>query len=209
MSFDPAIRAERLGKLYQLGTTFEPRLTLREQINRLALSPYHRFRSVLRGEAAHISGDDLWALKDVSFSVPYGEVVGVIGRNGAGKSTLLKILSRITEPTKGRAAIRGRVGFAAGSRHRLSLRADRAREHLPEWRHSRHDPFGGSRASSTRLSRLQKSSGFSTRRSNITRAACTLRLAFAVAAHLQPESCWSTRFSLSVMPPSSGSASAR
>jgi lipopolysaccharide transport system ATP-binding protein len=110
MSSDVAIQAEGLGKLYRLGIRSEPRLTLREQINRLALSPYHRLQAVLRGESAQISGDDLWALKDLSLSVSYGEVVGVIGRNGAGKSTLLKILSRITEPTEGRAEIRGRVG---------------------------------------------------------------------------------------------------
>ena len=110
MSCDAAIHTEGLGKRYRLGARVASRVTLREQINDLALSPYRRLRSVLRGESAQLLGRQIWAIKDVSFSVSYGEVVGVIGRNGAGKSTLLKVLSRITEPTQGRAVIRGRVG---------------------------------------------------------------------------------------------------
>ena len=110
MSSDAVIHAEHLGKRYRLGVRAAARATLRETLNSMALSPYRRLKSVLRGESAQLSGNEIWALKDVSLSVSLGEVVGVIGRNGAGKSTLLKILSRITEPTRGRAEIRGRVG---------------------------------------------------------------------------------------------------
>jgi lipopolysaccharide transport system ATP-binding protein len=79
---------------------------LSEKIQRLALSPLDLFR---RSGAETTTQEDFWALKDVSFQVKKGEILGVIGRNGAGKSTLLKILSRITEPTSGEIRIRGRV----------------------------------------------------------------------------------------------------
>jgi len=186
MSSNVAVQAEGLGKLYRIGSAFEPRLTLREQICRLALSPVHRFKAVLRGESAQILGADFWALRDVSLSVPYGEVVGVIGRNGAGKSTLLKILSRITDPTLGRAVIRGRVGsllevgtgfhseltgreniFLSGvilgmTRHEVAAKLDQivAFAEVDQFLDTQIKHF---------------SSGMS------------LRLAFAVAAHLQPE----------------------
>ena len=78
--------------------------TLRERLADLAASPFDYLRCTLRGPTEE---EIIWALKDVSFEVKEGEVVGIIGRNGAGKTTLLKILSRITEPTEGYAAIRG------------------------------------------------------------------------------------------------------
>jgi lipopolysaccharide transport system ATP-binding protein len=104
----PAIRAEHLSKRYQIGAaqgTYCYR-TLRESLVDAVGAPLRRLRS-LRGAAP--AEETLWALKDVSFEVQPGEVIGIIGRNGAGKSTLLKILSRITDPTEGRVRIYGRV----------------------------------------------------------------------------------------------------
>src|SRR3954470_23700567 len=97
-----AITVENLGKCYRVSDVDERPAyrTLRES---LAGTLSFRRR---RDNAA----EQFWALKDVAFEVQPGEVLGVIGRNGAGKSTLLKILSRITKPTTGRAAICGRVG---------------------------------------------------------------------------------------------------
>ncbi len=96
---DIAISVENLSKQYRIGAKQERQDTLRDWL-------VSRFR-----RRSHNAQDELiWALKDVSFEVKKGEVLGIIGRNGAGKSTLLKILSRITEPTKGRAVINGRVG---------------------------------------------------------------------------------------------------
>jgi lipopolysaccharide transport system ATP-binding protein len=104
---DLAIRVEGLGKQYRLGGPRERYLTLRDAVRRWATAP---LRALLRRADRAKSRPAFWALKDVSFEVNRGEVVGVIGRNGAGKSTLLKILSRITEPTEGAAEIHGRVG---------------------------------------------------------------------------------------------------
>jgi lipopolysaccharide transport system ATP-binding protein len=99
----PIIRVEKLGKQYRLGGPAEPYSTLRESLVNAARAPLRKLRA--RADAPQI-----WALQDVNFEVGAGEVVGVIGRNGAGKSTLLKVLSRITEPTRGRVELYGRVG---------------------------------------------------------------------------------------------------
>jgi len=102
----PIIRVQNLSKQYLIGAKAEPYGTFRESITRAARKPIE----MMRRSNGSGQKNTFWALDDVSFDVMPGEVVGIIGRNGAGKSTLLKILSRITEPTKGRAELYGRVG---------------------------------------------------------------------------------------------------
>src|SRR5580692_6218641 len=110
---DAIIQVENLGKLYRLNHQGERQryTALRDVIaQKLAatLRAFKRSRS-LDDPAQKPLTEDFWALKDLSFEVRRGEVVGIIGKNGAGKSTLLKILSRITDPTEGKVRIRGRV----------------------------------------------------------------------------------------------------
>jgi len=106
---EPAIQVENLSKLYQIGArkTYK---TARESVMNTLQIPMHMARKLMGRPPEPDAATDLWALKDVSFTVNRGEVIGIIGRNGAGKSTLLKVLSRITEPTSGRIKIHGRVG---------------------------------------------------------------------------------------------------
>ncbi len=103
---DTVIRVENLGKQYRIGLQDKAPQSIRQVVSSFFGSPFKYLNTVLRPPT---SEEIVWALKDVSFEVQRGEVIGVIGRNGAGKSTLLKILSRITEPTTGYAEIRGRV----------------------------------------------------------------------------------------------------
>lgn len=181
------IRVENLSKYYRLGEIGGG--TLREDLNRWWARVRGRPDPWLKiGETDHGNrqGDAIWALRDVSFEVQEGEILGVIGRNGAGKSTLLKILSRITAPTSGRALIKGRVGslleVGTGFHPELTGReniylngtilgmtraeVDRKLEEIVEF--AEMAPF-----IDTPVKRY--SSGM------------TVRLAFAVAAHLEPE----------------------
>jgi lipopolysaccharide transport system ATP-binding protein len=178
---DVAIRAEGLGKRYRLGQDREPYgLLLSDSLSRALRLPFRRRRAT--GEVA-----EFWALRDVSFEVPGGAAVGIIGRNGAGKSTLLKVLSRITEPTTGKAELYGRVAslleVGTGFHPELSgleniylsaavlgMRRDEIRRKLDEI-----VDFSGIESQFLDTPVKRYSSGMQ------------VRLGFAVAAHLEPE----------------------
>jgi lipopolysaccharide transport system ATP-binding protein len=155
--------------------------TLRESLVDMASAPLKR----LRGQRSR-TREDFWALKDVSFEVPQGEVVGIIGRNGAGKSTLLKLLSRITKPTTGRIAINGRVGslleVGTGFHPELS-----GRENI----YLNGSILGMTRREIARtfdaivdFAEIDKFLDIPVKRYS---SGMYVRLAFAVAAHLEPE----------------------
>ena len=103
---ESVIRVENLGKRYQIGSRQEAYGTLRDAIAAAAQAPLRK----LHKSSSRSDPQDFWALRDISFEVKQGEVLGIIGRNGAGKSTLLKILARVTSPSTGRAEISGRIG---------------------------------------------------------------------------------------------------
>jgi lipopolysaccharide transport system ATP-binding protein len=111
---DIAIRVENLSKRYRIGLKEEKKDTLGGAVVDVLRRPLQNLQSLRRlskfKENELVPEDIIWALKDVSLEVRKGEVVGIIGRNGAGKTTLLKIISRITEPTRGEVIVRGRMG---------------------------------------------------------------------------------------------------
>lgn len=176
---EPIIKVENLGKQYHIGANSAD--TLRDQITAMI--------SRLKGRGKYErsrSDDTIWALKDISFTVQPGEVVGIIGHNGAGKSTLLKILSRITHPTTGRMEIDGRVSslLEVGTGFHPELTG---RENI-----FMNAAILGMKRSET-LSKFDEIVAFAEVEKFIDTpvkrysSGMYMRLAFAVAAHLEPE----------------------
>lgn len=188
---EPIITVENLSKRYILGHQADNRykyVALRDVIASETAKFAHKTAELIRGRRS-MTGDEIeefWALKDVSFDVHEGEVVGIIGRNGAGKSTLLKVLSRITEPTKGRVVLRGRVSslLEVGTGFHPELTG---RENI----------FLNGAILGMKRSEIRKKFDEIVAFSEVERFLDTpvkryssgmyVRLAFAVAAHLEPE----------------------
>jgi lipopolysaccharide transport system ATP-binding protein len=185
---DPAIRVQNLGKKYRLRHQSEGRRykTLRDVLTEAPRRWWKGFSAPSQPADRTASVEDFWALKDVSFEIPQGGAVGIIGRNGAGKSTLLKLLSRITEPTTGRIEIEGRVSslLEVGTGFHPELTG---RENI----YLNGAILGMSRAEISRrfdeivaFAEVEKFLDTPVKRYS---SGMYMRLAFAVAAHLEPE----------------------
>jgi lipopolysaccharide transport system ATP-binding protein len=175
-----AIQVEGLSKCYRIGQRQASYRTFRETLVDLAVAPFRRVRNSRRADP------EIWALRDLSFELQQGEVLGIVGRNGAGKSTLLKILSRITEPTSGRALIHGRVGslldvgigFHPELTGRENIYLDGAILGM------RREEIGRKFDEIVAFAELEKFLETPVKRYS---SGMWVRLAFAVAAHLEPE----------------------
>ena len=184
-----AVKVEGLSKCYHIGKIqSNQNLTLGERISQTVAAPFRRTKQLIQGHATGAADLDqvFWAMQDVSFEVKQGELVGIIGRNGAGKSTLLKMLSRITEPSRGSATIRGRVGclLEVGTGFHQELTG---RENVflngAILGMTRND-ISRSFDEIVAFSEIEKFIDTPVKHYS---SGMTLRLAFAVAAHLEPE----------------------
>ena len=185
---DIAICVQNLGKKYRIGRKQEKYTTLRDTLSGMVGSVRHQTAKLLRGQPTGAGEPEgiIWALKDASFEVKRGEVVGIIGRNGAGKSTLLKILTRITEPTEGLAEVTGRVGslLEVGTGFHPELTG---RENI----YLNGAILGMRKAEMNRkfdaIVDFAETEQFLDTPVKRYSSGMTMRLAFAVAAHLEPE----------------------
>lgn len=189
MEYNVVLRVENLAKAYRIGLSEQRHDTLGSLVGSWIKAPfqnYKRLRNLSRVTGEMEDADIYWALKDVSFEVGQGVVLGIIGKNGAGKSTLLKILSRITDPTDGQAEIYGRVasllevgtGFNPELTGRENVYLNGTILGMTR------DEITGKFAEIVAFSGVEKFIDTPVKRYS---SGMKVRLAFAVAAHLDPE----------------------
>ncbi len=199
---EPVISVNKLGKRYRIGVKLEEDRSFREALLNTVKAPIRNFKRLrkltnfddnkkpkplaLNSSQSAQSDDTIWALKDVSFEVNKGEVVGIIGKNGSGKSTLLKVLSRITEPTTGCVEIKGRIssllevgtGFHPELTGRENIYLNGSILGMRKWEiDKKFDEI-------VAFSEIEKFLDTPVKRYS---SGMYVRLAFAVAAHLEPE----------------------
>lgn len=186
MSAKPAIQINNLSKRYRLGVINRETLTEEVRYWLLKMTGRDPAKHMLETGSEGTEAKELWALKDVSFDVNEGEVVGILGRNGAGKSTLLKVLSRITDPTEGDAKIHGRVGslLEVGTGFHPEL-TGRENVYLNgTFLGMKHAEIESKFDEIVAFSEMAKHLDTPVKRYS---SGMKVRLAFAVAAHLEPE----------------------
>jgi lipopolysaccharide transport system ATP-binding protein len=183
---ESAIVARGLGKRYRINEGGPDHDTLRDWISASVAAPFRAARALLEGRRVRSEARDFWALREVSFDIKRGDVVGIVGRNGAGKTTLLKILSRITAPTEGSADLYGRVAalLEVGTGFHAELSG-------------RENVFLNGAILGMRRAEIERKFDEIVAFAEVERFIDTpvkhystgmyLRLAFAVAAHLEPE----------------------